>query len=80
LKVLLEVARSGYINPSFFNKKNITAFSNTFKTLCFEYLVNSITQHFINIVVVVERIEQTVRARRFSNISKVNQRKRGFSR
>ena len=38
----------------------ISLFSNTFKALYFEYLVRSSTQHFTNLVVIAEKIEQAI--------------------
>ena len=41
-------------------KEMINLFSNTFKALYFEYLVRSSAQHFTNLVVIAERIEQAI--------------------
>jgi len=41
-------------------KEMISLFSNTFKTLYFEYLIRSSAQHFTDLVVIAERIEQAI--------------------
>jgi len=41
-------------------KEMISLFSNTFKTPYFEYLVRSSAQHFTDLVVIAERIEQAI--------------------
>jgi len=41
-------------------KEMISLFSNTFKAPYFEYLVRSSAQHFTDLVVIAERIEQTI--------------------
>jgi hypothetical protein len=41
-------------------KEMISLFSNTFKALYFEYLVRSSAQHFTDLVVIAERIEQAI--------------------
>jgi hypothetical protein len=38
----------------------ISLFSNTFKAPYFEYMVGSYAQHFTNLVVIAERIEQAI--------------------
>jgi len=38
----------------------ISLFSNTFKAPYFEYLVRSSAQHFTDLVVIAERIEQAI--------------------
>jgi len=38
----------------------ISLFSNTLKAPYFEYLVRSSAQHFTNLVVIAERIEQAI--------------------
>jgi hypothetical protein len=38
----------------------ISLFSNTFKASYFEYLVKSSAQHFIDLIVIIERIEQAI--------------------
>ena len=45
----------------------INLFVNTFKALYFEYLVGSSTQHFYNLVVIAEMIEQVIRLGRVAN-------------
>jgi len=50
-------------------------FLNIFKAPYCEYLVSSLEQCFMNIVVVGERIEQTVKTRRILNTIKANQKK-----
>jgi hypothetical protein len=45
-------------------------FSNTFKALYFKHLVGTTTQHFINIVIVVERIKQAMTVGKIINPSK----------
>jgi hypothetical protein len=41
-------------------KEMISLFSNTFKAPYFEYLVRSSAQHFADLVVTAERIEQAI--------------------
>jgi hypothetical protein len=41
-------------------KEMISLFFNTFKVLCFEFLVRSYAQHFTDLVVITERIEQAI--------------------
>jgi NADH:ubiquinone oxidoreductase subunit B-like Fe-S oxidoreductase len=48
------------VNPSMLEKEMISLFSNTFKAPYFEYLVRSSTQHFTDLVVIAERIEQAI--------------------
>jgi len=48
------------VNPSLLGKEMINLFVNTFKASYFEYLVGSSAQHFTNLVVIVERIEQAI--------------------
>jgi len=38
----------------------INLFSNTFKAPYFEYLVRSSAQHFTDLIVIAERIEQAI--------------------
>jgi len=45
-------------------------FSNTFKALYFKHLVGTTTQHFINIVIVVERIKQAITVSKIIDPSK----------
>jgi hypothetical protein len=48
------------VNPPMLEKEMISLFSNTFKTLYFEYLIRSSAQHFTDLVVIAERIEQAI--------------------
>jgi hypothetical protein len=48
------------VNPSLLENEMINLFVNTFKALYFDYLVGSSTQHFIDLVVIAERIEQAI--------------------
>jgi hypothetical protein len=48
------------VNPPMLEKEMISLFSNTFKAPYFEYLVRSSAQHFADLVVTVERIEQAI--------------------
>jgi hypothetical protein len=48
------------VNPPMLEKEMISLFSNTFKAPYFEYLVRSSAQHFTDLVVVAERIEQVI--------------------
>ena len=48
------------VNPSMLEKEMISLFSNTFKALYFEYLVRSSAQHFTDLVIIAERIEQAI--------------------
>jgi hypothetical protein len=41
-------------------KEMISLFSNTFKTPYFEFLVRSSAQHFTDLVIIAERIEQAI--------------------
>jgi hypothetical protein len=41
-------------------KEMISLFSNTFKAPYFEYLVRNFGQHFTDLVVIAERIEQVI--------------------
>jgi len=50
----------------------ISLFSNTFKALYFEYLVRSSTQHFTNLVVIAERIEQAIGLGKFADLTEKN--------
>jgi len=47
----------------------INLFSNTFKAFYFEHLIGTMIQHFIDIVIVAERIEQGMRAGRITDLS-----------
>jgi len=48
------------VNPSLLEKEMINLFVNTFKAPYFEYLVRSSAQHFTDLVVIAERIEQAI--------------------
>ncbi|XP_011013700.1 PREDICTED: uncharacterized protein LOC105117661 [Populus euphratica] len=48
------------VNPSMLEKEMIALFSNTFKASYFEYLVRSSVQHFSDLVVIAEGIEQAI--------------------
>jgi len=48
------------VNPSMLEKEMISLFSITFKAPYFEYLVRSSAQHFTDLVVIAERIEQAI--------------------
>jgi hypothetical protein len=49
------------VNPPMLEKEMISLFSNTFKTPYFEFLVRSSAQHFTDLVIIAERIEQAIR-------------------
>ena len=53
-------------------KETISLFSSTFKALYFEYLVRSSAQHFTDLVVIAERIEQAIGLGKISNPTKKN--------
>jgi hypothetical protein len=48
------------VNPPMLEKKMISLFSNTFKAPYFEFLVKSSAQHFTDLVIIAERIEQAI--------------------
>jgi NOL1/NOP2/fmu family ribosome biogenesis protein len=48
------------VKPPILKKEMISLFSNTFKAPYFEYLVRSSAQHFTDLVVIAERIEQAI--------------------
>jgi len=48
------------VNPPMLEKEMISLFSNTFKAPYFEFLVKSFAQHFTDLVIKVERIEQAI--------------------
>jgi hypothetical protein len=50
----------------------ISLFSNTFKSSYFEYLVRSSAQHFTDLVVIAERIEQAIRLGKIANPTEKN--------
>jgi len=55
------------VNPPMLEKEMISLFSNTFKAPYFEYLVRSSAQHFTDLVVVAERIEQAIGLGKIAN-------------
>jgi hypothetical protein len=63
------------VNPLILEKEMISLFSNTFKAPYFEYLVGSSAQHFTNLVVIVERIEQAIGIGKIADLIEKN----GFS-
>lgn len=60
------------VNPPMLEKEMISLFSNTFKAPYFEYLVRSSAQHFTDLVVVAERIEQAIGLGKIANPIKKN--------
>jgi len=50
----------------------ISFFSNTFKTSYFEYLVRSFAQHFTDLIVIAERIEQAIELGKIVDPNKKN--------
>jgi hypothetical protein len=60
------------VNPPMLEKEMINLFSNTFKAPYFEYLVKSSAQHFTDLVVIVERIEQVIRLGKIANPTEKN--------
>ena len=64
------------VNPPMLEKEMISLFSNTFKAPYFEYLVRSSAQHFTDLVVIAERIEQAIGLGKIANPTKKN----GFTR
>jgi len=48
------------VNPPMLEKEMISLFSNTFKAPYFEILVRSFAQHFTDLVIIAERIEQAI--------------------
>jgi len=55
------------VNPSLLEKEMINLFVNTFKAPYFEYLVESSAQHFTDLVVIAERIEQAIGIGKIAN-------------
>jgi hypothetical protein len=55
------------VNPPMLEKEMISLFSNTFKAPYFEYLVRSSAQHFTDLVVIAERIEQAIGLGKIAN-------------
>jgi len=60
------------VNPPILEKEMISLFSNTFKALYFEYLVRSSAQHFTDLVVTAERIEQAIGLGKIANPTEKN--------
>jgi len=60
------------VNPSMLVKKMISLFSNSFKAPYFEYLVRSSAQHFTDLVVIAERIEQAIGLGKIANLTEKN--------
>jgi len=60
------------VNAPMLEKEMISLFSNTFKAPCFEYLVRSSAQHFIDLVVIAERIEQAIGLGKIANLTEKN--------
>jgi hypothetical protein len=55
------------VNPPMLEKEMISLFSNTFKAPYFEYLVRSSAQHFTDLVVLAERVEQAIGSGKIAN-------------
>jgi hypothetical protein len=53
----------------------VTLFINTFKSLYYEHLIGRSSQHFYDVVVIAERIQQGIRAGRISKPTE----KKGFT-
>ncbi|XP_073264521.1 uncharacterized protein [Populus alba] len=60
------------VNPPILEKEMITLFSDTFKAPYFEYLVRSSAQHFTDLVVIAERIEQAIGLGKIANPTEKN--------
>jgi hypothetical protein len=60
------------VNPSMLVKEMISLFSNSFKAPYFEYLVRSSAQHFTDLVVIAERIEQAIGLGKIANPTEKN--------
>jgi hypothetical protein len=60
------------VNPSMLEKEMISLFSNSFKAPYFEYLVRSSAQHFTDLVVIAERIEQAIGLGKIANLTEKN--------
>ena len=60
------------VNPPMLEKEMISLFSNTFKASYFEYLFKSFAQHFTNLVLIAERIEQAIGLDKIANPTKKN--------
>jgi hypothetical protein len=53
---------------SLLKKEMINIFSNTFKALYFEYLIESFAQYFSDLVIIAERIEQAIWLSKIANL------------
>jgi hypothetical protein len=60
------------VNPPMLEKEMINLFSNTFKASYFECLVRSSAQHFIDLVVIDERIEQAIGLGKIADLTEKN--------
>jgi hypothetical protein len=60
------------VNPPMLEKEMISLFSNSFKASYFEYLVRSSAQHFTDLVVIAERIEQAIGLGKIVNLTEKN--------
>jgi len=60
------------VNPPMLEKEMINLFSNSFKAPYFEYLVRSSAQHFTDLVVIAERIEQAIGLGKIANLTEKN--------
>jgi hypothetical protein len=60
------------VNPRMLEKEMISLFSNSFKASYFEYLVRSSAQHFTDLVVIAERIEQAIGLGKIANPTEKN--------
>jgi hypothetical protein len=54
---------------SLLKKEMINIFSNTFKALYFEYLIESFAQYFSDLVIIAERIEQAIWLSKIANLN-----------
>jgi len=60
------------VDPPMLEKEMINLFSDTFKGPYFEYLVRSSAQHFTDLVVIAERIEQAIELGKIANPTEKN--------
>jgi len=60
------------VDPPMLEKEMINLFSDTFKAPYFEYLVRSSAQHFTDLVVIAERIEQAIELGKIANPTEKN--------
>jgi len=60
------------VNPPMLEKEMISLFSNSFKAPYFEYFVRSSAQHFTNLVVIAERIEQDIGLGKIAKLTEKN--------